>query len=267
MKKAGPVLEQVRRHRANIWEEKTTRVALGIIILITQAGFWTGVAWDGAFDHRNLQESLSICVNTLQFCGPALGIVLMGSIPAARTQTDTSLITIPARMAATTATLILLPGIAFLTLMASIGIAELISTGTDTIQRTPAGLVEMLETHGRAVYGSMTFAAMSALTLVITRSRRWTIGLTLVWYILENILIDLATGWSQHLSWIIGLAPAHLYYHWTLEEEAIWSMKNILGMEDRLQGLLILGIHTAWMGAAAVGIQKYRGRETDREQE
>lgn len=267
MEKAGPVLEQVRRHRTNIWKEKTTQAALGIIILITQAGFWTGVAWDGAFDHRKLQESLSICVNTLRFCGPVLAIVLMGSMPPARTQADTSLITIPARMAATTATLILLPGIAFLTLMVSIGIAELIPMEANTAERTPAGLVEMLETHGRAVYGSMTFAAMSALILAVTKSKGWTTGLTIGWYILERILIDPATNWFQNMDWIVGIAPAHLYYHWTWEEEAIWSMKNILGMEDGLQGLLILGIHTVWMGTAAAAIRIYQRRKRDQQRE
>ena len=241
MKTVRSTLDRTCREQAGIWREPTAQATLVLIILIAQVGFWTGFAGDGAFNYRSLQESLSICINTMRFFAPAAAIILMGSAPS---RTGTPLTDILARMAVTTLAITTIPLAAFLTLMASIEIVEIFPTGSDIPTGTRIHLGEMLGTHGRTIYGSTTFAALTALLFTATNSKAWTISLLLVWITLENILIDLATGWSPYLSWTLGVAPAHLYHFWTAGEEALWSMKNILGMKDELQGPLILETRT-----------------------
>ena len=160
MKTVRSTLDRTCREQAGIWREPTAQATLVAIILIAQVGFRTGFAGDGAFNHRNLQENLSIYINTMRFFAPAAAIILMGSAPS---RTGTPLTAILARMAATTLAITTMPLAAFLTLMASIEILEMFPTGSDIPTGTRIQLGEMLGTHGRAIYGSTTFAALTAL--------------------------------------------------------------------------------------------------------
>ena len=243
-----------------MWRRPWPWIAFGLLLLFTQINFWLGVVWDDAFDGGDLASVLSIVVDGLTYSLPIFAIVLMGCIQrtgwgrhfvAQLLSTRVLAVVLALGVFAVAALVALLPG------------ALIVASLSPTRESGSAfgdSWVALLELVGRALLLATPYALLCALLTLLTRSRIAGALLCIAYALGERILFDLTVGRFELTDWVSGLLLVEMYYHWLGDPDTtLGFMTNVFGLEDRLQGLLVIGFHTLWM-SAAVCVLVVRGR-------
>ena len=93
-------------------------------------------------------------------------------------------------------------------------------------------------------------ATLFALVCLLIGSIKPGVLLVGVYAILEYILFDLTLGWSSLFEWVPGRLLIQMYTHWLQDPDTtLGSMRNLLFLEDDLQGLVVVAFHALWPAA------------------
>ena len=195
----------------------------------------------------------------MTYVGPPVAIGLMGSMQRSGWSRPNPASLLAAKIAVAAGFVMLVPAVAFPTLVASHVIASTTLGCTGVTSEWQTHLLHQIDIYGRVLYVTLTYAALTALISLALNSRGWGTALTVVYFYLEYILFNLAIGWLDSLDWVFGLLPRLLTVHWTIPD-SLGSMHNILGLEDTAWALLIMGLHTLWMSTAAYLLIRRRNR-------
>ncbi len=226
-------------------------IAFGLLLLFTQANFWLGVAWDDAFNAGHMASVFSIVVDGLTLSVPILAIVLMGCIQrtgwgqyfvANLLSTRVLAVVLALGVFAVAAFVALLPGALIVTSLSPMG---------EPGSASSHSWIALLELLGRALLLAIPYALLCALLTLLTRSRMAGALLCIAYALAERMLFDLTLGWFEITDWVRGLLLVEMYYYWLGNPDTtLGFMTNVLGLEDGLQGLLVIGFHTFWMSTA-----------------
>ena len=234
-----------------MWRRPWPWIALGLLLLFTQAYFWLGVAWDDAFNAGHLASVLSIVVDGVTYFLPIFAIVLMGCIQ--RTGWGHCFVAklLSTRILAVILALTSFAVAAFVALVPGALIVESLSPTSEPGSSFSDSWIPLLELLGRALLLAIPYALLCALLTLLTRSRMAGALLCIAYALAERILFDLTLGRFELTDWIRGLLLVEVYYFWLGDPNTtLGFMTNVFGLEDGLQGLLVIGFHTSWMSAA-----------------
>ena len=236
-----------------------TWVLLALTIAAVQAGFWLGAAWDEAFVPTDLTALASIAVNTVAPLCPAFGAGL-GAVALPRaSEAGADPGGIIPRTVVAVAAIGAIVLVAFASLGVSAGVLVLGGLGPEgqeaVVEHTWAGSAERL---GWMLAGATPYAVLGAV-LVAATGRRWLGGaLAGAWALGENFVLGLITPEVWERPFVHGVAPGHVYYPIVWGEEGLYAMRNILGLEDATQAVLVFSAWTVVLGAIEWRLRRRR---------
>ena len=264
----GVILDPVRRFgNCVFWRFMDLRhepaaLAVAIILLVcTQVGFWIDAHSNWGFDPMNLDGSLLLSVGTALFWVPLAFILLVAGTQRAGWLKTGTAAALMSRLAAAAllflvitaaATVLLVP--AFLT-----GLLTLDWNETVTLRWSTLGYA--LEHLSRAVWVGLVYGALCAFLTVSFRSRVVGASLAIVLAFAENLAAAAVAQPFTSLSWVDGLSAGAMYRHWLGDQAlAFGAMTNVLGLDDGLQGFLVMGCYLVLFFSLTVGMARLRGR-------
>ena len=243
-----------------MWRRPWSWIAFGLLILFTQAHFWFGVAWDGAFNAGHLASVFSIVVGGVTYSLPIFAIVLMGCIQRTGWGHQFAVNLLSTRVLVVVLALGVFSAAAFVALLPGTLIVASLSPMSEAESAFSNSWIVLLELLGRALLLAIPYALLCALLTLLMRSRIAGALLCVAYALAERILFDLTLGRFELTDWLNGLLLSSMYFHWLGDPDTtLGFMTNVFGLEDGLQGLLVIGVHTLWM-SAAIGVLVAKGR-------
>ena len=229
-------------------------IFLGIMLVTTQVGFWTDIFWDSRFDPHEVDARFSRGVSVLNYFafGPVFAAALMASLLRTGWKEGSVALQLAVRLLVVIACLATLPIFAFLVSFPAALLADAIPFSPEPGRGYSEyySWSKSFDRYGRTLFALIPYALLSALIASLISSRVVAAAIVAAFAVIETMILDFTIGWFDSLEWIFGLSISHMYYYWIDQEDAIWSMKNILGLSDDVQGLLVLSIHAIWMAVA-----------------
>ena len=197
----------------------------------------------------------------LSFWCPLIGILFMAAATDGRNPHRLGPARAARNMAAVIAVLLITALASSLALLPGSLTATLVYPWNEIEPAQPERWLPSLEIIGKALWIGAAYASFGALMVTATGSKIAAGALAIIWALFENIIVDLATGWWSAPWWIDGLLPSNMYIHWQGDPLTTpGSMKNLFGLEDATQAILVLGAHIAVTAAAALALARWKGR-------
>ena len=239
---------------------------MGVILLTTQLGFWTGVFSDTRFNPSELDARFTSGVTVLNWFGygPIFAAGLMASLLRTGWKDMSIVLQITTRLLVVITWLAIMPVVTFLVSFPTALLEDLLPFAPEPGR----GYTEYnswsktFDIYGRTLFALIPYALLSALIACLITSRVAAVVIVGVLAIFETIILDLTIGWFDSLNWIFGLSLKDMYYFWIQQEDAIWSMKHILGLSEDVQGVTVISLHIAWMSVAICYFAKKPRLET-----
>ena len=234
-------------------------IVVGLVGVFTELQFLFGIFTDGAFDKLQLAARISAGVSMVAhpFTGPTFGIILMASLLRSGWGYAPFSRLILARGIVITVLIAVLPVISFALSLVNVVFFEIINVGPVDPRGYDRPMAESLDRYIRAPLAIMPFALFTA--VLATLMNRYLAAITSrLLTIIDGFLIETGTEFIEAIDWLYGLQPGHIFYYWIDQEDAIWTMHNILGLEDDLQGLLLITWHIFWMACAIYVLIRWR---------
>ena len=232
-----------------------------LVILTAQTGYWLDVSWDP--NHRPTDPAAMFHrgAGALSFWCPLIGILFMAAATDGRNPHRLGPARVARNMAAVSAVLLITALASSLALLPGSLTATLVYPWNEIEPAQPERWLPSLEIIGKALWIGAAYASFGALIVTATGSKIAAGALAIIWSLFENIIVDLATGWWSALWWIDGLLPSNMYIHWQGDPLTTpGSMKNLFGLEDATQAILVLGAHIAVTAAATLALARWKSR-------
>ena len=198
-----------------------------------------------------MESVFSIVVDGLAYIVPIFAIVLMGCfqrtgwghhLVSFLLTTRILAVVLALGVFAVAAFVALLPGVLAVTFLSPLG--ERVSAFSDLWAAS-------LELLGRTLLVAVPYALLCALFTLSTRSRIAGAVLCMAYFPAEGILFDLTLNHFDAAGWARGLLLSETYYFWLGDPDTtLGFMTGLLRLEDGLQGLLVIGVHTLWLSVA-----------------
>ena len=234
-----------------MWRRPWPWIALGSLLLFTQANFWLGVAWDDDFDPTRLEAVFTIVVDGLAYLVAIFATVLMGCIQRTGWGSRFVLFLLPARTLAVVLVLGVFAVAAFVALLPGVLIVTFLSTLGERSSAFVDPWPASLELLGRTLLLAVPYALLCALFTLLTRSRIVGAVLCIAYFLAEGMLFDLTLNQLAAASWARGLLLSEVYYYWLGDPDTtLGIITSLLRLENGPQGFLVLGVHTLWLSAA-----------------
>ena len=236
-----------------LWRSPYPWVLLAFLVVVTQAGLWSGIAWDDGFDARQPLRVFSIVLNALAFMVPVFSIVLMGAMHRVGWGNERPPRLLAARVIVVVLSLALIAVVSFAAMLPGLGVGRALVAGPEMVNPFPfpsswEGFCALM---GRAILIAVPYATLCALICLLTKSGFAGTFLACVYAVMEYILFDLTLGWFSLFEWVPGLLLGQMYTHWLGNPDTtLGAMRNLLRLEDDLQGLVVVAFHTLWLSAA-----------------
>ena len=266
MEKAGILAKLVANEAGRALGHPAFWTAAAVAMVLAQVGFWTEFHSNPAGTSASPSSVLDLGISILSFWSPMAGILLAASLAGNKNDATPDAQTTAARLVAVPIVLSLIPLITAAALLPSaISITALYSW--DNLMAPLTGnWIPDLELMGQALWTAAAYAALTGLAITLI-GRKWAAApLFALWTLLEYIVFQLTMGWHAGLEWTAGLLPSQMYQHWMGDPlTTLGNMRNLLGMDDPLQGFAVLGLHLCWATAATLAVNHWRKKKNEQQ--
>ena len=235
--------------------------ATALVILLAQAGYWLDISWDPDYRASDTAALFKIGASILAFWCPILGILFMTATAEEPRQHGPSPTKIVRRLPTIALGMSILPLVALLALLPASIAGNLVYAWNEIGPAEAEKWLPSITMTAKALWTGTAYASLAGLAIIITGSRLAGGLVTAGWSLLENIIMDLTTGWWESLDWIQGLLPSNMYLYWLGNPATtLGAMKNLFNLEDGTQAFLVLATHIAWASAATISIARWKNR-------
>ena len=243
------------RYEPTVW-------AVGVLfVLSSQLGFWLDAAGPRLFEPRDLGGSIGLCLGVTLFWVPLACILVMAGAQRGGWSREAVARQLALRLAVTALTVVTLTAGALL----------LLAPATATLLLTPewAGLFDVhwprflrdLDYFARGIWLGLAYGSLCALLTALFRSRALGAVLAVVVSIAEPMVRSFLIPPYSPIGWLNGLSPSVMYGHWLGDElRSFGFMRNLLGLEDGLQGFLVMGGYLLLSSLLTWAVVRWRGR-------
>ena len=237
-------------------------LAAGVILLLcTQAGFWIDAQNNWGFDPMNLGGALLLSVGTALFWVPVVFILLVAGTQREGWLRTGIAVALSSRLTAAALMFLAMTGAAAVLLVPAVLTGLLTLDWNETVVLRWSTLGYVLEHLSRALWVGSAYGALCAFLTVLFRSRGVGASVAVALAFVERLAADAVARPFTSLSWVDGFSLGAMYQHWLGDQTLVLgSMTNVLGLEDGLQGFLVIGFYLVVFCLLTLATARLRGR-------
>ena len=207
-----------------------------------QLGFWIDAAGPRLFEPGDLGGAIGRCVGVMLFWVPLAFMVVMVGAQRGGWSREGVARELALRLLATAVMVVALTAAALLMLLPAVATGFLTLAWADMLDVRWPALWQQLDYFSRGIWLGLAYAALCGLMTAICRSRALGGVLAVVAVFAELVAVSILTPPYSSLGWLDGLSPSAMYNHWLGDDlRSLGFMRNLAGLEDGVQGFLVMG--------------------------
>ena len=226
-----------------------------------QFGFWIDAAGPRLFEPGDLGGAIGRCVGVMLFWAPLAFIVVMVGAQRGGWSREGVVRELALRLLATAVMVVALTAAALLMLLPAVATGFLTLAWADMLDVRWPELWQQLEYFSRGIWLGLAYAALCGLMTAIFRSRALGGVLAAALALAEPVAVSVLTPPYSALGWLDGLSPSAMYNHWLGDDlRSLGFMHNLAGLEDGVQGFLVMGGYLLIFCLLTWAVARRRGR-------